>query len=95
MIKFGFFIRNLHWQLNQLNYEQSDDYLTPFTLYRGQQLSQQDFQHLLDTKGGLLAFNNFLSTSKKQNAARKFVEKTLRKFQDNVGVLFIMTVDPS
>ncbi|CAF1289686.1 unnamed protein product [Rotaria magnacalcarata] len=65
MIKLGFFIRSLHRQLEQLHQEQSANFQTAFTVYRGQELSQKDFQNLLDSKGGLLSLNNFLSTSKR------------------------------
>ncbi|CAF1303468.1 unnamed protein product [Rotaria magnacalcarata] len=64
MFKLGFFIRRLHLQLKQLHQEQSDKFNRSFTVYRGQGLSKEDFQNLLDSKGGLLSFNNFLSTSK-------------------------------
>ncbi|CAF4116568.1 unnamed protein product [Rotaria magnacalcarata] len=64
MFKLGFFIRSLHLQLKQLHQEQSDKFNRSFTVYRGQGLSKEDFQNLLDSKGGLLSFNNFLSTSK-------------------------------
>ncbi|CAF4877997.1 unnamed protein product [Rotaria socialis] len=65
MIKLGFFIRSLHLQLKQLHQEQSSNFQQAFTVYRGQELSQQDFQNLCNSKGGLLSFNNFLSTSKR------------------------------
>ncbi|CAF2128412.1 unnamed protein product [Rotaria magnacalcarata] len=64
MFKLGFFIRRLHLQLKQLHQEQSDKFNRSFTVYRGQGLSKEDFQNLLDSKDGLLSFNNFLSTSK-------------------------------
>ncbi|CAF4388010.1 unnamed protein product [Rotaria magnacalcarata] len=63
MIKLGFFIRHLHIQLEELHQEQSANFQKAFIVYRGQGLSQQDFQNLSDSKGGLLSFNNFLSTS--------------------------------
>ncbi|CAF2131225.1 unnamed protein product [Rotaria magnacalcarata] len=61
MIKLGFFIRSLHLQLEQSHQEQSANFQQAFTVYRGQGLSQQDFQNLCDSKGGLPSFNNFLS----------------------------------
>ncbi|CAF2156445.1 unnamed protein product [Rotaria magnacalcarata] len=64
MTKLGFFIRSLHRQLEQLHQKQSANFQTAFTVYRGQGLSKEDFQNLFDSKGGLLSFNNFLSTSK-------------------------------
>ncbi|CAF3567269.1 unnamed protein product [Rotaria sp. Silwood1] len=94
MAKVGFFIRNLHRQLDQLHKKQSSTYKTQFIVYRGQGLTKEDFEHLIDTKGGLLSFNNFLSTSTKKQVAMKFVERVLHKYEDHVGVLFVMTIDP-
>ncbi|CAF4339481.1 unnamed protein product, partial [Rotaria magnacalcarata] len=66
-----------------------------FTVYRGQELSQQDFQNLCDSKGGLLSFNNFLSTSKEKEVAMNFVQDSPHESTDNVSVIFIMTIDPN
>ncbi|CAF4694257.1 unnamed protein product, partial [Rotaria socialis] len=49
----------------------------------------------MDSKGGLLSFNNFLSTSMKQKVATSFVQQVLERNPDIVGVTFIMTIDPS
>ncbi|CAF1494716.1 unnamed protein product, partial [Rotaria magnacalcarata] len=95
MSKLGFFIRSLHLQLKQLHKKQSANFRKPFTVYRGQGMSKEDFQSLLDSKGGLLSFNNFLSTSMEPKVAMEFVERTLRKNPDVVGVIFIMTIDQS
>ncbi|CAF3305196.1 unnamed protein product, partial [Rotaria socialis] len=86
MCKLGFFIRSLHLQLEQLHQEQSASFQTAFTVYRGQGLSQLDFQNLMDSKGGLLSFNNFLSTSMKQKVATSFVQQILERNPDIVGV---------
>ncbi|CAM4820263.1 unnamed protein product [Rotaria magnacalcarata] len=91
----GFFIRNLHRQLEQLHREQSSVYGKKFVVYRGQGLTQEDFQQLVDTKGGLLAFNSFLSTSKEREVAVQFVQSAISKSEDIVGVIFIMTIDQS
>ncbi|CAF2261414.1 unnamed protein product [Rotaria magnacalcarata] len=93
MSKLGFFIRSLHLQLKQLHQEQSVNFQKSFTVYRGQGLSKEDFQNLLDSKGGLLSFNNFLSTSMKEKVAMEFVERAMQKNQDTIGVMFIMTID--
>ncbi|CAF4384550.1 unnamed protein product, partial [Rotaria socialis] len=63
MFKLGFFIRSLHLQLKQLHQKQSAKFKKSFAVYRGQGMNEEDFQNLLDSKGGLLSFNNFLSTS--------------------------------
>ncbi|CAF2269038.1 unnamed protein product [Rotaria magnacalcarata] len=62
MTKLGFFIRHLHIQLEELHQEQSANFQKAFIVYRGQGLTQPDFQNLSDSKGGLLSFNNSLST---------------------------------
>ncbi|CAF4551917.1 unnamed protein product, partial [Rotaria socialis] len=62
MFKLGFFIRSLHLQLKQLHQKQSAKFKKSFAVYRGQGMNEEDFQNLLDSKGGLLSFNNFLST---------------------------------
>ncbi|CAF3599407.1 unnamed protein product [Rotaria socialis] len=95
MIKLGFFIQSLHLQLEQLHQAQSANFQQAFTVYRGQELSQKDFQNLLDSKGGLLSFNNFLSTSKERDVATLFVQEFVPNNKDIVSVLFIMTIDPT
>ena len=94
MTKMVFFIRSLHLQLQELHEKQSDTYNEQFVVYRGQGLSQEDFQQLIDTKGGLLSFDNFLSTSTKQNVAKGFINTSLKKCKENVGILFIITINP-
>ena len=64
MAKLGFFTRNLHQQLLQLHREQLNDFKGKLVVYRGQRFNEEDFHHLNSNKGGLLSFNNFLSTSK-------------------------------
>ncbi|CAF4279800.1 unnamed protein product [Rotaria magnacalcarata] len=95
MIKLVFFIQSLHLQLKRLHQEQSSNFQQAFTVYRGQELSQQDFQNLCDSKGGLLSFNNFLSTSKEKEVAMNFVQDSPHESTDNVSVIFIMTIDPN
>ena len=65
-----------------------------FTVYRGQGLSKTDFEQMKKTKGGLMSFNNFLSTSKHRNVSLPFVHNALAD-PDSVGILFVMTIDPS
>ena len=45
-----------------------------FTVYRGQGLSKTDFDQLIKTKGGLMSFNNFLSTSINRKISLEFAE---------------------
>jgi tetratricopeptide (TPR) repeat protein len=96
IIKMGFFIGDLHRQIETLHKEQFGDQQTgkTFTVHRGQGLSKNDFDQLTNTKGGLMSFNNFLSTSKNRNISLDFARKALAD-PDSVGILFVMTIDPS
>jgi tetratricopeptide (TPR) repeat protein len=49
---------------------------------------------MIKTKGGLMTFNNFLSTSKDRKVSLGFALKTLSS-PDVVGILFVMTIDPT
>ena len=94
MIKMIFFIRSLHFQLQELHKKQSGTYSEQIFVYRGQGLFQEDFQQLIDSKGGLLSFNNFLSTSTEPKKAMEFLDRSVAKYKENVGILFIITIDP-
>jgi tetratricopeptide (TPR) repeat protein len=96
IIKMGFFIGDLHRQIEKLHKKQSGDHQTGkmLTVYRGQGLSKADFQKLKETKGGLMSFNNFLSTSKDCNVSLGFARSALAD-PDSVGIFFVMNIDPS
>ncbi|CAF3487270.1 unnamed protein product [Adineta steineri] len=94
IISMGFLIHDLHLQIHKLHQEQINIYHgEPFVVYRGQGLSKQKFEKLQNTKGGLISFNNFLSTSMKQDVALEYAFSATDN-ADNVGVLFIMSIDP-
>jgi tetratricopeptide (TPR) repeat protein len=96
IIKMGLFIGDLHRQIETLHKEQfsGQQARKTFTVYRGQGLSKTDFDQLTNMKGGLISFNNFLSTSKDRNVSLGFARKALAD-PDSVGILFVMTIDPS
>ncbi|CAF1473012.1 unnamed protein product [Adineta steineri] len=64
IVRMGFFINDLHRDIQRLHSEQFDVQQSnkTFTVYRGQCLSKEAFTEMTNTKGGLLSFNNFLST---------------------------------
>ena len=94
MVNMGFFLHDLHRQIQQLHAEQVSRYGgRPFVVYRGQGLSTADFEKLTRTPGGLISFNCFLSTSQDKKVSLEFAQHALAN-NDKVGVLFIMTVDP-
>jgi tetratricopeptide (TPR) repeat protein len=96
IVKMGFFVKDLHNHIAELHAEQyrENNNSDSFTVYRGQGLSQTDFDQLKNTQGGLLAFNNFLSTSQKRDVSLKFAERTVAT-SDLMGVLFVMNINPS
>jgi tetratricopeptide (TPR) repeat protein len=96
IIKMGFFVRDLHNHIAELHTQQynNTDHSDSFIVYRGQGLSQTDFDQLKNTQCGLLAFNNFLSTSKNRDVSLRFARRTVTA-SDLVGVLFILKIDPS
>ncbi|CAF1561726.1 unnamed protein product [Adineta steineri] len=94
IITMGFFMCHLHQQIQQLYEQQLSIYVgEKFIVDRGQGLMKSDFQKLQKTKGGLMSFNNFLSTSKDKQVSLEFAECASTK-PDTVGILFIMTIDP-
>ena len=94
IVEMGFFIHDLHRQIQQMHAEQVSRYAgKSFTVYRGQRLSTSDFEKLKRTQGALISFNSFLSTSTHKEVSLMFTKTTLTN-EDIVGVLFVMTIDP-
>ncbi|CAF1137628.1 unnamed protein product [Adineta ricciae] len=95
IINMGFFIHDLHKQIQHLHQEQAHSYKRKlFLVYRGQGLSRTYFDQLSKNVGGLLSFNNFLYTSTKQEKSLEFTYRALDD-PDKVGVLFVITIDPN
>ncbi|CAF0842947.1 unnamed protein product [Adineta steineri] len=94
--RMGFFIGDLHRQIDKLHKEQyaGTTATHTFTVYRGQGLSTGDFEKMSKIKGGLISFNNFLSTSKVRNISLGFAQNATTN-PDQVGVLFIMKINPA
>jgi tetratricopeptide (TPR) repeat protein len=90
IIKMGFFIADLHRHIEQLHNEQFDGGI--FTVYRGQGMTKNELETMTKTKGGLLSFNCFLSTSKDRTVSLSFAESNVSN-PDRIGILFVMTID--
>ncbi|CAF3787882.1 unnamed protein product, partial [Rotaria sp. Silwood1] len=92
LLKMGVFIRDLHQNIEKLHSEQTNDI---HTLYRGKTMTKKDFDSKIQ-QGGLMSFNNFLSTSEERKVALHFIEEGLNSNNKNkIGVLFEMTIDRS
>ena len=96
IINMGFFIHDLHENIAQLHSEQytNGHFSRPLTVYRGQGLTHTDFTKLMKTHGGLMAFNNFFSTSTDRSVAFLFAEANSFN-PELVGILFQVTIHPS
>jgi Tfp pilus assembly protein PilF len=96
IVDMGFFVRDLHKHVAKLHSEQygRHHHSDSFPVYRGQALSQIDFNQLETTQGGLISFNNFLSTSLDRVVSLAFAESTISN-PDFIGVLFETNIDPS
>ena len=92
IVKMGFYIHDLHQQLQQLHNQQVST--TTFLVYRGQGLSENKFENMQKAKGGLLSFNNFLSTSRDPRVSFLFAESALSN-PELIGILFQMTINPA
>jgi hypothetical protein len=92
IIKMGFFLRDVHRQLEKLHSKIKHHKL--ITVYRGKTMSNAHFEEIKNNQDGLLDFNTFLSTSMKEKVSLEFARKSLEQ-PDSVGVLFQITVDPS
>ncbi|CAF1401506.1 unnamed protein product [Adineta steineri] len=94
--RMGFFIGDLHRQIKQLHQEQyaGTTAADTFTVYRGQGLSTGDFEQMSKIKGGLISFNNFLSTSTVRKISLGFAQYATIN-PDQVGVLFILKINPA
>ncbi|CAF4061603.1 unnamed protein product [Adineta steineri] len=94
IINMGFFIHDLHKQIQQLHQQQRSTYeYKPFIVYRGQGLSKANFEKLRKTKDSLISFNNFLSTSLEEAVSLVFA-RSASETADMIGILFKMLIDP-
>ncbi|CAF1510776.1 unnamed protein product [Adineta steineri] len=95
IVRMGFFISDLHRDIQRLHSEQfhGQQSKKTFTVYRGQCLSKEAFTEMTNTRGGLLSFNNFLSTSKDRDVSLLFAPQVATN-PDLVGILFVISINP-
>ena len=93
IIKIGFFIRHLQKHMDKVHREQQtkNPLTVEFTVFRGQGLSHEHFDKMKQSKGGLMAFNNFLSASRSLEVSVHFAWQSN---SDPIAVLFVMKIDP-
>lgn len=91
----GFFIRDLHRQIEFWQIKKSSQYIEDiFARYRGEGLTIEAFSKLSKSRGKLVSFNSFLSTSKSRSVSLSYPRFSSMN-EDMVGILFIMNINPS
>jgi len=93
--KMGFFIADLHRQIEALHKEQfgTSQSNSEFIVYRGQRITEQELDKIRQNIGGLLSFSSFLSTSKTRDVALAYAPTGHKNSQD-IGIIFVMTIQP-
>ena len=91
ILKMGFIVRDIHCQIEELHNEANN--YNRFTVYRGQGMPHAEFQKLKSSTGGLLSFNNFLSTSMNYLVSLEFADSQLAN-HDITGIVFAIDIDP-
>ena len=92
IIQMGFYLKDLHQQIEHVYCENKP--MSPLTVYRGQNMSCADFDHMKRSIGGLLSFNGFLSTTTDRQIASIFANVTDEDPQ-KTGLLFEIQIDPN
>ncbi|CAF2917742.1 unnamed protein product [Rotaria sp. Silwood2] len=92
IIKMGFFIRDLHREIKQLHVNKINP--GQLIVYRGQGMLTNEFEKMKNRKGGLLSFNNFLSTSVEKAVASSLAESNSMA-TNKIGILFEIEIDTS
>ncbi|UJR09932.1 hypothetical protein I4U23_014154 [Adineta vaga] len=90
LIPMGFFIRDLHQELLRLYTKQNHG--NNFIVYRGQGITEKQFQAILDNQHGFLSFNNYLMTTTDKNLSLTYARFS-RDHHQLIGVLFRMEID--
>ncbi|CAF1151391.1 unnamed protein product [Adineta ricciae] len=96
IVRMGFFMNDLHRQVEQLHKEQHVDQssVETCTVYRGQGLPKLDFESLMKKQNGLMSCNSFLLASKIREVSLRFAED-MAKDPDLVGILYVIKIDPT
>ena len=93
IMKTGFFMRRLQKHMDKVHRQQQAQNRTTaeFTVFRGQGLSHEYFDKMKKSEDGLMAFNNFLSTSLSRKVSVNFARQSNSHL---IAVLFVMRIDP-
>jgi hypothetical protein len=90
LYKLRYFIRHLHQQIISVAANQPKLPVSTM-IYRGQRMKMNEFNIFNKGTGGLLSFNNFLSTSLDQNVAKLFATVS-KGMTDEISIIFEMDI---
>ncbi|CAF3670262.1 unnamed protein product [Rotaria sp. Silwood1] len=90
LFKMGFFIKDLHQQLEQIHSLAVTNTDT-LVVYRGQSVSNKEFIKIKSSPSGLISFNSFLSTTPDRLLAQGFAEGQLGN-SETKAILFKMNI---
>jgi tetratricopeptide (TPR) repeat protein len=93
LYKMRYFIVDIHKQLRQLYIAQSKTKV-PLIVYRGQAMSNEEFERHKSNLNGLLMVNNFFSTTTDRNVAEAFALANKGRL-DMQAILFEIELDPN
>lgn len=90
LLKTGFFIQDLHQEIQSLHKKLNKQ--NNLIVYRGQGISEENFQKILDNQHGFLSFNNFLLTTTDKDLSLIYV-RAARNNHQLIGVQFQIEID--
>ena len=92
VIRMGFFIKDLHQQIEKLQLETLRTIRLPIMGYRSQNITHEDFERMKSITGNLLAFNNFILADPDYQESLELARRA-RNNGTGIGVLFQLKVE--
>ena len=92
--KLAFFIRDLHREIKKAYLQIHSCQYHPICLYRAARMTKAEFENLERNQDGLLAFNDFVTTTLERVIALKFAQK-LRNDPQTIAIIYKIDIDPA
>ena len=92
IIRFGFFIKDLHQQIETIHSKTMKKNNLPIVVYRTQHVSKEEFEKMKNIIGHLVAFNNFLLADPNYDASLESARRTCST-QDGISILFRLKIE--
>ena len=90
LISMGFFIADLHRAIEVCH--KKEEHSCSMIVYRGQGMTNEEFEKIKGCENGLISFEHFLSTSRDKNVSLRFARSSLGK-PGVCGILFRMKIN--